>query len=282
MKLFYRYILLVFLLLGGWSVRAQTLVGLCDSIFEALRYEEFDSLKQFIPSYKQLKVMYDSLDMERQPQQILIAQQRAEYSLKQSFKSFKKQAKQIKMPLKKMEKGEMRHLVQTYEGKKYSNVEVDCQYKNRGATLFYTVIELNNAWYLGEDIRMMEREVEVTPDYDKIDKALERRQEKREQERIKAKEQTKRDSAKAIQERILASEKAARDSLKQERLKDKERLKAERDSAKAAKKQLILDRKKDREEEKKRKAEERNKKNQAAPPPSPPDKKQTKDSLKQE
>ncbi len=282
MKLFYRYILLTFLFLGGWSARAQTLTGLCDSIFEALHYESFDSLKKFIPSYKDLKVVYDSLDMERQPQQILIAQQRAEYSLKQSFKSFKKQADRLKIPLKKMEKGEMRHLVQTYEGKKYSNVEVDCHYKKRGATLFYTVIELNNVWYLGEDIRMMERELEETPDYDKIDQALERRREKREKERIQAKEQAERDTAKALQERKIVAEKATRDSVKQARLLEKERLKAERDSAKAAKKQLVLDRKKAREEAKKKKAEKKNKKGQAAPLSAPSDKKQTPDSLKQD
>lgn len=282
MKLFYRYILLVFLFLGGWSLRAQTLTGLCDSIFEALRYESFDSLKKFIPNYKDLKLVYDSLDMERQPQQILIAQQRAEYSLKQSFKSFKKQAKQLDISLKKMEKGEMRHLVQTYEGKKYSNVEVDCHYKKHGATLFYTVIELNNVWYLGEDIRMMERELEETPDYDKIDQALERRREKREKERILAKEQAERDSAKALQERKLVAEKAARDSVKQTKLLEKERLKAERDSAKAAKKQQVLDRKKNREEAKKKKAEKKDKKQQVAPPPSSPDKKQETDSIKQE
>lgn len=282
MKLFYRYILLAFLFLGGWSARAQTLTGLCDSIFEALRYESFDSLKKFIPSYKDLKVVYDSLDMERQPQQILIAQQRAEYSLKQSFKSFKKQADRLKIPLKKMEKGEMRHLVQTYEGKKYSNVEVDCRYNNRGATLFYTVIELNDVWYLGEDIRMMEREVEETPNYDKIDQNIERRREKRENERILAKEQAERDTAKAIQQRKIDAEIAARDSVKQVKLLEKERLKFERDSAKAAKKQLVIDRKKAREEAKKKKAEKKNKKGQAAPPPSNPDKKQTPDSLKQD
>lgn len=280
MKFFYRYIFFVFVFACAMTARSQTIEGLCDSVFEALRYSSFDSVKRFIPNYADLKVVYDSMDMERQPQQILIDQKTTEYKLKQSFKSFKKQADRLDIPLKKMEKGEVRHLVQKYKGSKYSNVEIDCRYKNRGATIFFTVIELNNAWYLSEDIRMMEREVEETPDYDKIDQALERRREKREQERIKAQEQAERDSAKAKDERKIATEKAARDSVKQLQVLEKERLKAERDSAKAAKKRQIEERKKEKKKEKKKKADDKQQKGQATPSPAPPDKQQGNDSLK--
>lgn len=289
MRLLFRYLFILLLFLGGTSAKAQSLTEIADSIFNAIKYEKFDSLKKFIPTYKELRTTYDSLDMERKAEQILVAQKMMVVSLRRSFKSFSKQAKQIKMPLKKMEKVQLRHLVQTYDGKKYSNVEIDCRYRNRGGTIYFTTIKLNDKWYLGEDFRILKREVEITPDYDKIDRALERKQEKREQLRQKNKEQAIQDSIKNAKKRILEAEKAKQDSLKQVKKLERIQKRAAKDSLKAEKKRLIEEKKKAkkeaqrkrkeekakqkalREAEKKKKQEEREKKKQEAEKPKKED-----------
>lgn len=257
MKHCFKYLLIGFLLFGGLTVRAQTLAGVCDSIFNAIKYEKFDSLKKFIPTYKELSATYDSLEMERQAQQILISQKSMQIALKRSYKSFTKQAKSLKIPLKKMEKEDMRHLVQSYDGKKYSNVEIDCRYRNRGGTIYFTVIELNDKWFLGEDFRILKREVEETPNYEKIDRDLERRREKREQEREKNKKLAVQDSIKKAQEKEKELAKAKQDSLKQLKIDERERKREVQDSIRAAKKKLKAERKKAKQEEKKRRKEEK-------------------------
>lgn len=252
-------------------VHGQTLPGVADSIFMALRYEEFDSVKKFIPSYRELKTTYDSLDMERQEQQILIDQQTTVYYLGRSFKTLKKEANKLKVPLKQMEKDAIRHLVLTHEGKKYSIVEVDCHYKKRYATIFYTVIELNDAWYLAEEFKIIKREIEETPDYDKIDREAERKREKREQEKLQAREEAQRDSVKAAQDSIKDAEKAERDSIKAAKKLQIETEKAQRDSVKKAKAAEKARLKEEREAEKKRKKEEAEQKKKKKETPKKPE-----------
>ncbi len=256
MRHFFRYILISFLFIGV-EAKAQSLPDLCDSIFKALKYEKFDSLKKFIPTYKQLSATYDSLDMERQAQQILISQKSMVISLRRSFKSLTKQAKAIKMPLKKMEMEDLRHIVQSYDGKKYSNVEIDCRYRNRGGTLYFTVIKLNDNWYLGEDLRILKREVEETPNYEKIDRDLERRQEKREQTREKNRQKAIQDSIKREKQKIIAAEKAKQDSLKQLKIDERKRKRAVQDSLKAEKKRKLAEKKAAKKAAKKKRAEEK-------------------------
>jgi hypothetical protein len=243
--------------------KGQTLNGICDSIFEAIRYEEFDSLKQFFPSYKDLKTTFDSMDIEKQAQQILIAQKSGEYALKRSFKNFKKEAGNLKIPLDKMEKISMRHKVQSYEGKNFSIVEAECQYRNRGATIYFTVIELNNVWYLGEEFRIEKREVEMEPDFEKIDRDAERRREKREKAKIEAHEKAINDSAKAVKQQQLDSAKKEKDDAKKKREEEKAKKKAEIAAEKQRKKDEL----------------ERKKKEKAENLKHPPAKTQPKDSL---
>jgi hypothetical protein len=271
MKFIYRYISILLLTALLYApAKGQTLEGVCDSIFEALRYEEFDSLKQFFPSYRDLKTTFDSMDIDKQAQQILIAQKSGEYALKRSFKSFKKEAGNLKMPLDKMEKVSMRHKIQTYEGKQFSIAEVECQYRNRGATIYYTVIELNNVWYLGEDFRIEKREVEMEPDFEKIDRDAERRREKREKAKIEAREKAVQDSAKAMQDSAKVVKQKQLDAAK----KEKEEAKKQRAEEKAKKKADIA-------AEKRRKKEEleRKKKEKAEKLKHPPAKIQPKDTV---
>lgn len=257
MRQFFKYILIFCFVWGSASVQGQSISKICDSIFNAIKYEKFDSLKKFIPTYNELRATYDSLEMERQAQQILVSQKMMVISLKRSFKSFQKQAKSIKIPLKKMEKEQLRHLVQTYDGKKYSNVEVDCRYKNRGGTVYFTIIELNDKWYLGEDFRILKREVEETPNYEKIDRALERKQQKRQQLREKNKEQAVQDSIKNAKKLIIQAEKAKQDSLKQLKKQERLRERAERDSLKAEKKRKLEEKRKARKEAQRKRKEEK-------------------------
>lgn len=257
MKLLFRYIFILLLFLGGTSAKAQTLTEIADSIFNAIKYEKFDSLKKFVPTYKELRTTYDSLDMERKAEQILVSQKMMMISLRRSFKSFSKQAKQIKMPLKKMEKVQLRHLIQTYDGRKYSNVEIDCRYRNRGGTIYFTTIKLNDKWYLGEDFRILKREVEITPDYEKIDRALERKQEKREQLREKNKEQAIQDSIKNAKKLIVEAEKAKQDSLKQVKKLERIQKREAKDSLKAEKKRLVEEKKKAKKEAQRKRKEEK-------------------------
>ena len=257
MNRFLGYIFITLFLFGGAVAKSQSISNICDSIFNAIKYEDFDSLKKFIPTYKELSVTYDSLDMERKAEQILISQKSMVISLRRSFKSFQKQAKQIKIPLKKMEKEQLRHLIQTYDGKKYSNVEMDCRYRNRGGTIYFTIIELNNKWYLGEDFRILKREIEETPDYDKIDRALERKQEKREQQREKNKKEAQKDSIKNAKKSIVEAEKAKQDSLKQVKKRERIQKRAAKDSLQAEKKRLVEEKKKARKEAQKKRKEEK-------------------------
>ncbi len=260
MRQLFRYIFLLFLFLGGVEARTQTLPKLCDSIFKALKYETFDSLRKFIPTYKDLQTTYDSLDIERKAQQILVAQKSMTIALRRSFKSLAKQANAIKMPLKKMKMVQLRHLVQTYDGKKYSNVEIDCRYRNRGGTLYFTTIKLNKKWYLGEDMRILKREVEITPDYKKIDRDFERKREKRQQARVKNREKAIQDSIKLAKQKIINAEKFKQDSLKQIKIKERKNKRAAQDTLKAEKKRKLAQKKAAKKAAKKKRAEERAKK----------------------
>lgn len=244
-------ILLLLLFTGSAALNAQTLSGLADSVFMALHHEEFDSLKPFYPSYNDLKSTYDSMDIEKQAQQILVAQKQVEYALKRSFKTLKKEAESLDMPLSKLEKDEVRHLVQTQDGKKYSVVEIDCHYKKRAATLFFIAIELNNIWYLGEDFGIEKREVEEVPDYEKIDREAERRREKREQQRTAANQKAEEDSAKVAKIKELEAKKKDKEDTKKLKAEEKARQKAAREEEKRKKKEELERKKKEKKEKNK-------------------------------
>lgn len=252
MKQFFKiYSLILTLLFSGATLHAQTLTGLADSVFMALHHEEFDSLKPFYPSYNDLKSTYDSMDIEKQAQQVLVAQKQVEYALKRSFKTLKKEAESLDMPLSKLEKDEVRHLVQTQDGKKFSVVEIDCHYKKRAATLFFTAIELNNAWFLGEDFRIEKREVEEVPDYEKIDREAERRREKREQQRTAANQKAEEDSAKNAKIKELEAKKKEKEDTKKLKAEEKAKQKAAREEEKRKKKQELERKKKEKKEKNK-------------------------------
>ena len=273
--------LILLFLSSAFCAKSQTLEGLADSVFESIRYSEFDSLKKFIPGYRDLKTAYDSLDMNRQAPDILITQKRVEYALKKSFKTFINEADNLNIPLTKMEKGEVRHLIQEYEGKKYSVVEIDCRYKTHGGIIFFTAIELNDAWYLGEEFRIENREVEEEIDYEKIDREAAKRKEERKRKREKLKDKAERDSAKAEKSREIAGEKKQKEEIKKQKDEEQARKKAiqveikrkkeldkkansQKGDGKDAEKKKAAD-----EAERKRKLEEQNRGDSIKPAPIP-------------
>lgn len=249
-----------FTLLLPLASSGQTLPGLADSLFAALKYEEFDSLKPFIPTYRELKTTFDSMKINKGTEDVFLDEKRMQYTLKQSFKTLKTEASILDMPLRKLEKDQIRHMILDHEGKEYSIVEIDCHYKARLATVYFTAIKLNNAWYLGEEFRIEKREAEEIPNYEKIDREAERRREKREAAALAAKEQRERDKTKEEAAKKLDAEKFARDSVKKQKLQLIENQKAAKDSIKKAKADEKASLKAEREAEKLRKKQEKEQK----------------------
>lgn len=230
---------LLLILLFSWSsTKGQDLDYLCDSVFHAVKMENSSMLMDLCPTYSDLKTVYDTTDMELANYKIGLRQKDLEYSTRKDMKNLKKQAKRDDVNLENIEKTEyVYEVLSNADGYRYAYVQAKCTYRDQPLILHFALIELNAKWFYGEGLRLQKLEVvkEETPNYEVIDRELERKQKEREKARIKAEEEKKK------QEEI---------ARKQKEKEEKERLKAEEDAKKL----------KEKEEKEKLKAEQKKKK----------------------
>jgi len=272
---------LLFFMLSGFfseSLKAQNLDSLCDSVFHAVQEENEVMLKNLGPTYRDLKALFDTNDVDMMNYQVGLRQKELEYNTRKDMKHLRKFAQREHIRLGNLVKTEYVYQIDSNEeGYHYSYVQAKYINGTRSYILHFVLIELNDSWFYGEGLRIEKVEVvqEEVPNYEKIDRELERKQKEREKARIKAEEDkkkaeelAKKQKEKEEKERLKAEEKAKKIKEKEER----ERLKAEeaqkREEAKEKKqkereeaKRLREEEKEKarikREEEKKRKAEEK-------------------------
>ncbi len=282
-------ILLFFILYGFFSstVKAQNLDYLCDSIMHAVQEESEVMLKNLGPSYRDLKALFDTNDVDMMNYQIGLRQKELEYRNRKDMKSLRKFAKREKIKLAKLEKTEYIYQIDSNEeGYRYSYAKAKCVNGSRPYILHFVLIELNDEWFYGEGLRIEKVEVvtEEVQDYDKIDRELERKQkerekarlkaeedkkkaeelarkqkEKEEKERLKAEEKAKKLKEKEERERIKAEEVKKREEAKEQKRKERAEAKRIREEEKEKTRLKREEEKKQKEEEKKRKEEEKKK-----------------------
>lgn len=256
---------LLFFILSGFfssSAKGQSLDYLCDSIFHAVQEESEQMLKNLGPSYRDLKALFDTNDVDMMNYQVGLKQKDLEYHIRKDMKSLKKFAKRENIRLNKLEKVEFIYKIDSNdEGYKYSYVQAKCVNGSRTYNLHFVLIELNDAWFYGEGLRIEKVQVvkEEIPDYDKIDRELERKQAEREKARIKAEEDKKKAEEEARKQKEKEEKARIKEEEKAKRIKEKEE--RERLKAEEAKKreEAIEQKRKEREEAKRLREEEKEK-----------------------
>lgn len=254
---------------------------MCDSVLHAVKQESKEMLTDLCPGFQDLKAVFDTSDIEMMKYQIGLKQKELQYRSGQDMKRLTKFARSHHVTLRKLEKTEYIYKIEkTADGYRYANVRIKCLYRSRPYILYFVLIELNSSWYYGEGLRLEKQEVieEVIPDYDKIDRELERKhlarekarlkviedQKKQEENAKKEKEKEEKEQAKLEELKIKEAEKAKKEQLKEEEAKrrelEREKKRLAREEAKKKREKEIAEARKKREDEKKAKEEERKKK----------------------
>ncbi|TNE79511.1 MAG: hypothetical protein EP332_10595 [Bacteroidetes bacterium] len=269
--------LLVFWCILGLAFSAKasdSLSYMADSVLHAVQETSVSKLQDLVPSYADLKTVYDSTDEEMMNYQIGIRQKELEFLTRRDMKRLAKFAKREKIGLNRLEKVEEHLPIATNEkGYRYARSFMLCNAGNRQFKLHFVLIELNNQWFYGEGLSIEEIQVakEIVPDYDKIDADLEKRREDREKARLKAIED-KRKAEEAEKKRIEKEElekkkqaekeekarlKKEKEEKKQKEKEEKERLKKEKELKKKQEQEEKERLKKEKEEQKKKELEEK-------------------------
>ncbi|MBI1223560.1 MAG: hypothetical protein GC180_13240 [Bacteroidetes bacterium] len=266
--------LLFFMLLSSFVGKAQDLDYLCDSVLNAVVQESNSKLLELCPGYHDLKSAYDTTDVEIMNYQIGLRQKELEYDTRKSMKNLKRFAKNEHISLTHLEKIEyVYEVLSNQDGHKYAYVQARCVTKEQPCILHFVLIELNDDWFYGEGLRLekLKVEKEVTPNYEQIDRELERRQEARELAQEKARLDAEKEKKKLEEEALKQKEKQERDSAKaavsakrekEKELREQERAEQKRirEEARKQREKEIEDARRKREEAKKQKEEERKEK----------------------
>lgn len=271
----YKYPSFLFLfLLFGLKSEAQQIHAVCDSVFAAVRQESPEKLQDVCPGYSDLKAVYDSTDLEMMNYQIGLRQKELEYLTRKDMKALVKYAKSEKIRLSDLEKKELKIDSQkTEEGQSYAHIRIDCEARSKPYILHFVLISLNGNWFYGESLRIEKVEVvkEETPNYEEIDRELERKRQEREKEKqrvIEAEKERLEDSvAQRVKEEKIKQkeeetarrqkEKEEKEKLKQEELARKQKEKEERERLRLEKEKQKKAEQEAKEKEREKKAEEK-------------------------
>ena len=268
------------------SIEPISLPAFCDSIFYALKTEDFDSLKRWTPTYKVIKLLLAEADMEEMVYKTMMKAKTIEFYLKKDYKKLEKELKKSNFKMKDMVLINKQHQIITADTHKYSDVKLQVRYKNKELIIGFRAIELSDNWYLGENLkteavpegfdqeaydelyeqklkerekRLKEKEKDRISDSISSAKSLEKEaleQKKQEEQELRAKEKEAADKKKQEEKELKAKEKEAADKKKQEdkelKAKEKEAAKKKKQEEKELKEKEKEERKKSREEKKKK------------------------------
>lgn len=244
------------------SIETISLPAFCDSIFYALKTEDFDSLKRWTPTYKVIKLLLAEADMEEMVYKTMMKAKTIEFYLKKDYKKLEKELKKSNFKMKDMVLINKQHQIITADTHKYSDVKLQVRYKNKELIIAFRAIELSDNWYLGENLK-----TEAVPegfDHEAYDELYEQKLKEREK-RLKEKEKDRISdsisSAKSLEKEALEQKKQEEQELKAKEKADKEKQKEEtkksREEEKLKKQKEKEDLKKAREEEKLKKQKEK-------------------------
>lgn len=249
------------------SIEPISLPAFCDSIFYALKTEDFDSLKRWTPTYKVIKTLLAEADMEEMVYKTMMKAKTIEYYLKKDYNKLTKTLKKSNFKMRDMVLINKQHQIITADTHKYSDVKLQVRYKNKEIIIAFRAIELSDNWYLGENLK-----TEAVPEgfdqeaydelYEQKLKEREKRLEDKEKDRVKDSISTAKslekealENKKQEEKELKAKEKEAAKKKKQE---DKELKAKEKEAAKKKKQEEKELREKEKEERKKQKEEKKN------------------------
>lgn len=229
---------------------------LCDSVLSAVRKADAGLLKDLLPSYNDLKGLYDSAQIEMMAYQIAGRQKDLDFNASLALKRLKKYAAKNNIRLSDLQVLDKEcKVLADAEGRRFSRALLKVAAGKKKCDLSFVLIELNEQWFYGEGLKLVltEELAEEVPDYDAIDRAYEKKQAERE----KTKQAAEEAKLKAVQDSIKAEEKKLaealklrdkelKDSLAAVKLEQKAAELAEKEKTKAAKDSLALQKEQER------------------------------------
>lgn len=253
------------------SIEPISLPAFCDSIFFALKTEDFGSLKRWTPTYKVIKLLLAEADMEEMVYKTMMKAKTIEFYLKKDYKKLEKELKKSNFKMKDMVLINKQHQIITADTHKYSDVKLQVRYKNKELIIGFRAIELSDNWYLGENLK-----TEAVPEgfdqeaYDELYEQKLKEREKRLKEKEKDRISDSISSAKSLEKEALeqkkqeeqelkAKEKEAADKKKQEEKEAADKKKQEDKELKAKEKEAAKKKKQEEKELKEKEKEERKK-----------------------
>lgn len=135
--------------------RFDSLTHLNDSFFKSLRYEDLERIRDFTPTYKQLKSTFDTLAIDYSLNQVLTRQQMMVFRLQKQYKKILKEAKKDKLKMKQLQLDDIK-LEYGMDDKKneFCVVTLKTSKRKHLYEISYIAIKLNDTWFLGDQLRM--------------------------------------------------------------------------------------------------------------------------------
>lgn len=135
--------------------RFDSLSHLNDSFFKSLRYEELERIRDFTPTYKQLKSTFDTLAIDYSLNQVLSRQQMMVFRLQKQYKKILKQAHKENLKMKQLQLDNTKLEYGMDEKKnEFCVVTLKTSKRKHHYEISYIAIKLNNTWYLGDNLKM--------------------------------------------------------------------------------------------------------------------------------
>jgi hypothetical protein len=139
--------------------RFDSLPQLNDSFFRSLRWEDLERIRDFTPTYKQLKSTFDTLAIDYSLNQVLTRQQMMVFRLQKQYKKILKEAKKQKLKMKQLQLDDTKLEYGTDDKKnEFCVVTISASKRKRKYKISYIAIKLNDTWFLGDQLRMEEVE----------------------------------------------------------------------------------------------------------------------------
>lgn len=139
------------------EIRCDTVPELADSMFSALKKDDFDSIKIYLPDKEYLKASIDSLNPDMTSTMQDVRYQYLMGNMRARFKKFQKEMKKQRLRWKGVVLADREIEYGVHEdGHHYAYVTLKCIRKKKIFSVSFLAIKLRDKWFLGDELRLGE------------------------------------------------------------------------------------------------------------------------------
>lgn len=155
------------------EIRCDTVPELADSMFSALRRDDFEFIKPYLPDKEYLKAAIDSVNPDMTSTMQDVRYQYLMGNMRTRFKKFQKEMSKQRLKWKDVVLVDREIEYGVHEdGHHYAYVTLRCVRKNKLFTISFLAIKLKGKWFLGDELRLGEPKKMNRFDLEKYEKYI--------------------------------------------------------------------------------------------------------------